>query len=258
MNRIFSLYSSSIGKKFIAAVTGLILFGFLVGHMAGSLKVFTGTSVKTAVNDAGEEVEYNIPHIDEYGHFLREAGAPVLPSHMGLWIARTVLLIALILHVVVVTQLAAQSKAARPIGYFRSNKAAASLSAQYMMFSGFAILGFVVFHILHFTTGTIQLGEFKEGAVYSNLSSSFAKWWVALGYTLMMVVIAFHLYHGIWSLFQTLGLDNPDRNKMLRSFAVIGAIALAIGFAVVPLAFMSGILPSPEEYEYPIKLLSNH
>ena len=74
----------------------------------------------------------------------------------------------------------------------------------------------------------------------------------------MMVVIAFHLYHGIWSLFQTLGLDNPDRNKMLRSFAVIGAIALAIGFAVVPLAFMSGILPSPEEYEYPIKLLSNH
>jgi len=256
MNRIFSLYSSSIGKKFLAAVTGLILFGFLVGHMAGSLKVFTGSTEVSAVNDAGEAVEHQIPHIDEYGQFLKEAGAPILPAGMGLWIARSVLLIALIVHVTVVIQLSAQSRAARPVGYVRSKKAAASMSAQYMMFSGFAILGFVVFHILHFTTGHIQLGEFEHGAVYSNLSHSFAKWWVALGYTLMMVVIAFHLYHGIWSLFQTLGLDNPDRNKMLRGFAVAAAVALAIGFAIVPLSFMSGALPSPADY--PTNLLSNH
>ena len=256
MNRILSLYSSSIGKKFLAALTGLILFGFLVGHMAGSLKVFTGTSAVTTTSDSGEEVVQNIPHVDEYGQFLKEAGAPVLPGMMGLWIARIVLLTALIVHVTVVIQLSAQSKAARPIGYVKSKKAAASASAQYMMFSGFAILGFVIFHILHFTTGHIQLGEFEHGAVYGNLSYAFAKWWVALGYTLMMVVVGFRLYHGIWSLFQTLGLDNPDRNKMLRGFAAAVAVLLAIGFAVVPLAFMFGALPEP--VEYPHELLSNH
>ena len=256
MNRISSLYSSTIGKKFLAAVTGLILFGFLVGHMAGSLKVFTGsTSVKT-VSDSGEEVVEHVPHVDEYGQFLKEVGSPVLPPMMGLWIARLVLLTALVVHVVVVIQLSLQSKAARPIGYVKSKKAAASASAQYMMFSGFAILGFVIFHILHFTTGYIQLGDFAHGSVFSNLSYSFAKWWVALGYTLMMVVVGFHLYHGIWSLFQTLGLDNPDRNKLLRGFAAGAAIILAIGFAVVPLAFMFGALPEP--VQYPHELLSNH
>ena len=256
MNRISSLYSSSIGKKFLAAVTGLILFGFLVGHMAGSLKVFTGSSTVEVANASGQEVVEHVPHIDEYGQFLKEAGAPVLPPMVGLWIARIVLLTALVVHVTVVVQLSLQSKAARPVGYVRSKKAAASVSAQYMMFSGFAILGFVIFHILHFTTGTIQLGEFEHGAVFNNLSYSFAKWWVALGYTLMMAVVGFHMYHGIWSLFQTLGLDNPDRNKILRRFAAGAAVILAIGFAVVPLAFMFGAMPAP--VEYPHELLTDH
>jgi succinate dehydrogenase / fumarate reductase cytochrome b subunit len=251
MNRFKKLYSSSIGKKFIAAVTGVILFGFLIGHVAGNLKVFTGSS--THVVDGEEQY---VPHIDEYGQFLKEAGTPILPEQVGLWIARSVLLVALILHVVVVIQLSLQSKAARPVGYVKSKKSAASLSSLYMMFSGLLILGFIIFHILHFTTGTIQLGTFEHGYVYNNLSHSFSKWPVAIGYVIVMVVLAFHLYHGVWSLFQTLGLDNPDRNKALRTVAATFAIVLAIGFAAVPLSFMTGSMP--ETVEYVRTLLTDH
>ena len=161
MNRVQALFASTIGKKFIAAITGLILFGFLAGHVAGNLKVFTG---KTAEG---------VPHIDEYAHFLRIAGSPILPEQMGLWIARGVLLGSLILHVVVVIQLAMLNQEARPVDYVRTKKKAATLPALYMMFSGLLILGFVIFHILHFTTGTIVIGDFEYGYVYNNLRSSF-------------------------------------------------------------------------------------
>ncbi len=236
MNRISTLYSSTIGKKAIAAVTGLVLLGFLIGHVAGNLKVFTGSSPN------------GVPHIDEYGRFLRVVGEPILPEMLGLWIARAVLLVSLILHVVVVAQLAIHSKTARPTKYVRNHKVASSWAARYMMYSGLLILAFVIFHILHFTTGTIRLGEFAHGAVYSNLFHSFSLWPVALAYVAVMCVLGLHLYHGIWSMFQTLGLDNPDRNQALRKFAVILTIALVVGFAAVPISFMFGVNPEPVEY----------
>jgi len=236
MNRIQALYATTIGKKMVAAITGLILFGFLLGHVAGNLKVFTGSS------GAG------VPHIDEYGQFLKVAGAPFLPAMMGLWIARLVLLGALILHVVSVAQLAMLSAEARPIGYVKTKRRAASLPALWMMFSGGLILVFVIFHILHFTTGTIQLGEFAHGYVYNNLSNSFSNPIVAIGYVLVMLVLGFHLNHGIWSLFQTLGLDNPDRNKQLRMLSTGITVAIVLGFMAVPIAFMSGNMPDVVTY----------
>ena len=247
MNRLASLYKSSIGKKFIAAVTGLILFGFLMGHVAGNLKVFTGST--------GE----GIPHIDEYAQFLRVMGEPLLPAMAALWIARAVLLVALILHVVVVSQLAMQSAEARPVNYVKSKKAVASLPALWMMFSGILILGFIIFHLLHFTWGAMPLGEFEHGYVYNNLANSFALWPVAIGYVLVMVVLGFHLFHGIWSLFQTLGLDNPDRNRALRAFALIATIGLVVGFSAVPVSFLLGDLVNmPEPVEYSHSLLESH
>lgn len=246
MKRLTSLYSSSLGKKFIAAVTGLILFGFLVGHVAGNLKVFTGADSQ------------GIPHIDHYGQFLKVVGEPILPAMFGLWIARFVLLGSLILHVVTVIQLSLLSKKARPIGYIKSKKSAASLPAQYMMITGSIILFFIVFHILHFTAGALPfLGDFEHGEVYNNLASSFTNPAVALLYVVFMVVLAFHLYHGVWSLFQTLGLDNPDRNKTLRLFAVVASIGIAAGLALVPLSYMLGAITT-EPYEYSHELLSNH
>ena len=236
MNRLITLYESTIGKKFIAALTGLVLFGFLAGHMAGNLKVFTGSTAE------------GVPHIDEYAHFLKVFGQPLIPEGMGLWGARAVLLFSLILHVVVVSQLAMQSAAARPVKYVKSKKRAASFAAIWMMFSGVVILGFIVFHILHFTTGTIPLGGFEHGLVYQNLSNSFSLWPVAFGYIFVMVVLSFHLYHGIWSLFQTLGLDNPDRNQVLRMFAVAATVVITVGFIAVPLSFIAGVMPEAVDY----------
>ena len=244
MNRIQAFYATTIGKKFVAAITGIVLFGFILGHVAGNLKVFTGSS------------EAGVPHIDEYAKFLKIAGAPFLPAMVGLWIARLTLLGALILHVASVAQLAMLSAEARPIGYVKTNRRAASLPALWMMFSGGLILVFVIFHILHFTTGTIQLGDFAHGYVYNNLANSFANPIVAIGYALVMIVLGFHLNHGIWSLFQTLGLDNPDRNKPLRLLSTGITIAIVLGFIAVPIAFMSGNMP--DVVTYPQELLGGH
>jgi len=237
MNRITTLYSSTIGKKFIAAVTGLILFGFLLGHVAGNLKVFTGST------------EAGVPHIDEYGQFLKVAGKPFLPAMAGLWIARLVLLGSVVMHIVVVVQLAFRNLEARPVGYVKSKKASSSLAALWMMFSGSLIAFFIVFHLLHFTVGVIPVGEFKHGAIYENLYSSFRNPLISLFYVAVMGVLGFHLYHGVWSLFQTLGIDNPDRNKALRLFAIVATIGIVVGFAMVPLAFLTGLLPEPTAYD---------
>lgn len=251
MNKLAKFYASSIGKKFIAAITGLILFGFVAGHVAGNLKVFTGVD---NITENGES--YAVPHIDQYGAFLKTAGAPFLPAMAGLWTARMVLLASVILHMTVVIQLSLKSAEARPVDYVKSKKRSATWAARYMMFSGSVVLAFIIFHILHFTTGTIQIGRFEHGDVYENLRSSFQHWYVALGYVLVMGMLAFHLFHGIWSLFQTLGLDSPDRNQAIRIFAMVASIGIAIGFAMVPLAFLFGVLP--EVPDYPHHLLGGH
>ncbi len=245
MKRLKLLFASSIGKKFVAAITGLIMFGFLVGHAAGHMKIFTGA------DSAG------IPHIDSYGQFLKDFGAPALPPMLALWGARLFLLGAVVLHVVTVILLSDQNKKARPVGYVKKKRAMASPAALYMMVTGTAILAFIVLHILHFTTGSLPLlGEHEHGYVYNNMMSSFSIWWVSLAYIIMMVVIGFHLYHGVWSLFQTLGLDNPDRNMYLRAFAVLFAIGVSATFILVPLSFMSGQMPEAAEYSH--ELLSKH
>ena len=251
MNRLAKFYASSIGKKFIAAITGLILFGFVAGHVAGNLKVFTGSDM---IAEGGQT--HAVPHIDQYGQFLKSIGEPFLPYMAGLWIARIVLLGSVILHMTVVIQLSLKSAEARPVGYVRSKKRAASWAARYMMFSGSVVLAFIIFHILHFTTGTIQIGRFEHGDVYENLRSSFSYWWVSLGYVVVMGMLAFHMFHGVWSLFQTLGLDNPDRNKAIRYFAMAASIGISLGFALVPLAFLFGVLPAIPDY--PHHLLTEH
>lgn len=244
MSRFQAFYASTIGKKFIAAITGLILLGFLLGHVAGNLKVFTGS------------LDNGVPHIDEYAHFLKIAGEPLLPKMMALWGARAVLLASFILHVVVVVQLALLNAEARPVDYIRSKKRAATLPALWMLFSGMVILAFVIFHILHFTIGILPLGDFEHGYVYNNLANSFVKWPVAMGYVAVMVVLGFHLNHGIWSLFQTLGWDNPDRNATLRMVATGVTVAIVIGFAAVPVSFLSGQMP--DVASYPQELLTGH
>lgn len=238
MKRLKLLFASSIGKKFIAAITGLIMYGFLVGHAAGHMKIFTGA------DSAG------VPHIDHYGQFLKDFGAPVLPPMLALWGARLFLLGSVVLHVVVVIALSDQNKKARPVGYVKKKRAVASAAALYMMVTGTLILAFIVLHILHFTTGSLPLlGDWVHGLVYNNMASSFSKWWVSLAYIVMMIVIGFHMHHGVWSLFQTLGLDNPDRNAFLRAIAIGSAIGVTFLFCLIPISYLFGIIPEFPAYD---------
>jgi succinate dehydrogenase / fumarate reductase cytochrome b subunit len=150
-----------------------------------------------------------------------------------------VLLACFVLHVGAAATLAARNRAARPIPYARSTPAGSTLAARTMIISGPLLLVYVVLHVLHLTTGTIGPTGFEHGRVYDNLDHAFRGSAIALFYVGAVAVLALHLYHGAWSLFQTLGLDNPDRNRKLRAFAAAAAVALFLGFASVPLAFLA-------------------
>jgi succinate dehydrogenase / fumarate reductase cytochrome b subunit len=233
VRRLLLLYRSVLGKKVIVAVTGAIMLGFLLLHVAGNLKTFL------------PDPSPGVADIDVYSHFLRTMGEPLLPHSAALWIFRVVLVTALVLHVVCVVQLAMQNRRARPLKYDRIVYVEATASARWMLYTGALLLLFVVFHLLHFTTGSIDPGRFRHGAVYENLYRAFDQWRFAALYLAASIVLALHLFHGTWSLFQSLGLDNPDRNRGIRRTAVVIAIVLPLAFASVPIAFFSGVMKAP-------------
>jgi succinate dehydrogenase / fumarate reductase cytochrome b subunit len=237
MQRALALYQSSLGKKVVVAITGLVLYGFVLGHMLGNLKVFTG-------NDAAGE-----PHIDIYAHFLRTMGEPLVPYSFLLWIARVILIVSLGLHVYTVIILARQNHAARKNDYAKHNYSQASNTARWMMVSGTLLLLFVIFHLAQFTFGSVGGAKFVEGEVYANLYYAFQRWFFAVIYVAVMGGLALHVHHGVWSLFQTLGLDNPDRNRAFRLLATLSSIGLFIGFAAVPVLFYFGMMPLPPSIE---------
>lgn len=233
MNRWSRFLGSTLGKKIVVAVTGLAMIGFLIGHVTGNLKVFL------------PDPEPGVADIDAYAAFLRSMGEPLVPHGSLLWMARLGLIAALVLHVVFVIQLAARNRAARPQAYAQTRYSQSTWPARLMMYSGLLLLVYVVFHILHFTTGTVEPAAFEHGAVYANLYRAFVQWpWVAV-YLVAMAIVAIHLYHGAWSAFQSLGLDHPDRNRLIRIGAAGLAILLFAGFAAVPLAFITGWLDAP-------------
>lgn len=233
MNRFLLLYHSILGKKAIVAVTGAMMLGFLVLHVIGNLKAFL------------PDVAVGVPDIDVYSRFLRTMGEPILPYGVALWAIRIVMGIALVLHVVCVAQLAAISRRARPVGYQAPDYVEATRSARWMLQTGAVLLAFLVFHLLQFTTGSVEPSRFVEGGVYGNLFRAFQQWYYAALYLIVMGILALHLYHGAWSLFQSLGADSPDRNRGLRRMAVVVAIGLAFAFGSVPAAFFSGVMDPP-------------
>ncbi len=234
MKRIVDLFKSPLGTKAVVAVTGIVMLGFLVGHVVGNLKIFLP-------DFEGQ------PDIDRYAQFLRTMGEPMLPNSGVLWLARIVLLASIVLHVVFVIRLASINRAARPQAYAKTKYSSATRPARWMMFTGFGILAFVILHLLHLTVGAIDPEKFVEGKVYANLHAAFQQWPFVLIYVLAMAAIMVHLCHGVWSMFQTLGLDNPDRNRGLRMFAVAISFALFIGFSAVPVSLFSGLLAAPQK-----------
>jgi succinate dehydrogenase / fumarate reductase, cytochrome b subunit len=215
--RATRFYESTIGKKAIMAVTGLILFGFLIAHMLGNLQIFLGPSV-----------------MNHYAETLH--GNPAL-----LWTARTVLLISVVLHIWASIQLSMIKKEARPIAYVKRANVISSWASRSMMLSGPIIAAFVVFHLLHLTTGTIH-PQFVELHAYENLVTGFLVVPFAIAYIVVMILIGFHLSHGIWSMFQSMGLNHPRYTPLVKKFAAVFSWILIAGFISVPIAVLTGLV----------------
>jgi len=219
MNAVMTLYRSSIGKKAIVAVTGAAMFGFVLVHMIGNLLIFAGPD---ALN----------------GY------AATLQSNAGvLWGARLGLLSVLFVHVYTIIELTKANRAARPNAYAKGLKHKESTAAsRYMRWGGLALLLFIIFHLLHLTVGVAH-PDFIHGNVYHNVVSGFKVWpWAAGIYIAAMVALSMHLYHGVWSMLQTLGLNHPKYNDLRKKAAMGFAGLIFIGNCSMPIAILAGII----------------
>ena len=231
---MLSFYRSSVGKKLVAAATGIVMLAFVVLHMLGNLKTFLGVEAASGLH-----------HLDLYAGFLRTVGQEVIGPYTALWLTRGLLIICALLHVVTVYQLRRLNARARPVPYACVDYESATLASRSMWLGGLSIALFAVFHILHFTTGQLHYDGFVPGQVYHNVYGAFGHSYLVLVYLGALLALFLHVYHGAWSLFQTLGLDSPDRNRSLRLFARALAVILFLGFLSVPAAIFSGLLRAP-------------
>jgi succinate dehydrogenase / fumarate reductase, cytochrome b subunit len=225
MARDFSLWRSTVGKKIAMAVSGVILIGFVVGHMIGNLKVYQGPVV-----------------FNHYAEGLRTFGLPFFSTGQLLWLIRLVLLAALLVHVTAAFQLALHSRRARAIGYRKyDNDLVFSYASRTMLWGGIIILAFVVYHLLHLTLGTAH-PDFIHGDAYHNFVAGFRSIPVSVAYIAAMIPLGFHLYHGFWSMLQTLGANNPSYNRFRRPVAAGLAVIVVLGNISFPVAVLAGII----------------
>lgn len=224
MSWFLNFYRSALGKKAVMAVTGIILFGWITAHMLGNLKLYLGAE-----------------HLNEYGHWLRNMGAPALPEATALWISRIVLIVCGWLHIQAATQLTLMNRQARPDDYEKREYEASDFPSRTMRWGGVLLLIFVVFHLLHLTTGDAH-PRFIFGDVYHNVVTGFQVVWVSLFYILAQIALGMHLYHGLWSMFQSLGWNHPRFNRWRRTFATAFAIIIAAVNISFPVAVLTGLV----------------
>ncbi len=225
MTGVMTFYRTSIGKKVVMALTGLFMIVFVVGHMVGNLKIY---------------LPDNGAHINHYGEFLRTMGEPLLVEMQALWMFRIVMIAALVLHVLSAFQLWGAAQSARSSGYTQKKSSAAVYTAQMMRLGGIAIGLFIILHVLHLTIGLHP--NFIHGEVYHNVITGFQNPLVSVGYIAAMVALGLHIFHGGWSMFQTVGLNNRDWKMTWRTIAALIATAVMIGNISIPIAVLAGIL----------------
>jgi succinate dehydrogenase / fumarate reductase cytochrome b subunit len=212
------LWDSSVGKKVVMAVTGLIWVAYLVTHMLANLLVFQGPA-----------------KINAYSAFLHGTGG-------ALWGARLVLIAALVLHVIAAIQLAGRRYEARPTGYAGGREPQVSTwASRTIRWGGALILAFLVYHILHFTVGTAH-PDFVEGDPYHNVAAGFRNLPVVILYLIAMVAVGLHLYHGVWSSGRSLGVSPPSPRPLRRTVALVLALLIWLGFTVIPIAVYAGVV----------------
>jgi len=218
MNRVVALWHTSVGKKAVMAVTGILMVAYLITHVLANLLVFQGPE-----------------QINAYSRFLHGTGG-------ALWAARLVLFAAVVLHILAAVQLTARRQAARPVRYAGGREAQVStFASRSIRWGGGFILVFLVYHILHFTLGTLHT-SFVEGDPYHNVATGFASPPVVAFYELAMAAVGLHLYHGIWSSGRSLGLSAPSPHPLRRQLALVLAVIVWAGFAVIPVAVYAGVI----------------
>ena len=210
-------WDSTNGKKVVMAVTGAILFLFVIGHMIGNLQTFEGPE-----------------KLNAYSAFLH--GVPE-----GLWAVRMILLASVILHIWAATQLALRKANARPVQYAKKQNLSSTYASRTMYWSGPILLVFIIFHILHFTAGVVHPGaDFVEGDVYHNVVSGFQVWYVAAWYIFSMLLLGLHIRHGAWSMFQSIGFNHPRHTPILKTAATVLSIIIVAGFISIPVSVLFG------------------
>jgi succinate dehydrogenase / fumarate reductase cytochrome b subunit len=223
---LVTLYRSTLGKKAVMASTGILLCGFVLGHMLGNLKIYQGPEKFNA-----------------YAEGLRSLGAPFFGHGQLLWLVRLALLAAAALHVHSAWALTLVNRRARPADYERRDAIGASYAARTMRWGGVLLLLFVVYHLAHFTWGFAWAHpDFLPGDAYHNVVAGFRVWWVAGFYLAAQVALGLHLDHGIWSLFQSLGWSGPVANRWRRPLARGFALLVTLGNLSFPLAVLGGVV----------------
>jgi succinate dehydrogenase / fumarate reductase, cytochrome b subunit len=226
INRAVRFYEAPIGKKAVMAITGVILFGYVIAHLLGNLQIYSS----------------NPQQINTYAAFLHNPA-----NALALWLARLILLAAVVLHIVAAFQLWGLNRTARPVSYRKKADVPTSYAARTMRWSGVIVGAFVIFHILHLTVGAVP-GlpgvEVAENApdVRHNVIAGFQNYTVSGFYIVAMILLCMHLYHGTWSMFQSLGFSHPRYTPLLKRGAALVAILIAIGNCSIPIAVMAGLL----------------
>jgi len=218
-NRATGFWDSTNGKKAVMAVTGAILFLFVIGHLAGNLQIFEGRE-----------------KLNAYGQFLHNMGEL-------LWPVRIILILCVLLHITATVQLAMRKKKARPVSYSRKEAINSSYASRTMYWSGPIVLAFVIFHLLQFTAGYIHPeSQFIEGDVYHNVVAGFSVWWVSIWYIFSVSLLGLHLRHGIWSMFQSLGFNHPRHTPILKGAAAVVAVVIVLGYISIPISVLLGLV----------------
>ncbi len=226
-HRVVAFWHTMVGKKVVLAVTGVVLILFVIAHMLGNLKIFSGPD-----------------EINAYSRFLREVGMPELAYGQLLWVVRIILLACVGLHITAAVQLSRMSWAARPLAYSAKRNVETTFAARMMRWGGALLVAFVVFHLLHLTAGAVgfRAGQFKDLSVYQNVVTAFAVWPIAVFYVVAMGALCLHLYHGIWSMLQTLGWNTARSQTTLKILSRAIAIVVFLGFSSVPVSVFAGWL----------------
>jgi succinate dehydrogenase / fumarate reductase cytochrome b subunit len=223
LSRTLKFYEASIGKKVVMAVTGCFLFLFVIGHMLGNLQIYIGAD-----------------QLNAYGAKLHSLG-PIL------WAIRFVLLGIVVVHITAAVQLWLMNRRARPRGYVKPGWVQASFASRTMIVSGPILAGFITYHILHLTTGHLLPGGralLEDGYidVYANVITGFSSWPASLIYIASMVVLGYHLSHGVWSMFQSVGANHPRYMPFIKHFAFWATVIICVGNISIPVSVLLGIV----------------